>query len=113
VDTGVIPAASKHQEALARSVAAAAAANVPVAAQRKALESYASDLNDCVSKRAALEALLAEVRKGHPEASVHARGLVDRVRPAMAALRAAADRLESQTDAALWPFPTYHQMLFM
>jgi glutamine synthetase type III len=30
----------------------------------------------------------------------------------MAALRAVADRLEGRTDAALWPFPTYHQMLF-
>ncbi len=30
----------------------------------------------------------------------------------MAALRAACDAVESHTDAALWPFPTYHQMLF-
>ncbi len=112
VDTGVLPAVAKHQELLARSVAAAAAANVDVAAQRKALGAYAADVNDLLAKRAALEAAQAEVRKGHPEAAVHARGLVDVVRPAMAALRAAADRLESETDAALWPFPTYHQMLF-
>jgi glutamine synthetase type III len=30
----------------------------------------------------------------------------------MAALRQAADALEIRTDATLWPYPTYTQMLF-
>ena len=38
--------------------------------------------------------------------------LADRVVPAMARLREACDALERRTDAALWPFPTYHQLLF-
>ena len=32
--------------------------------------------------------------------------------PDMAAVRAAADRLEDLTDAACWPFPTYEELLF-
>ena len=46
------------------------------------------------------------------EIEKRARTLVDKVRPAANALRVVCDRLESTTAAALWPFPTYHQMLF-
>jgi len=37
----------------------------------------------------------------------------DKVIPAMHALRATADELETMVDADLWPIPTYAQMLFM
>ncbi len=112
IDTGVIPAVLKHQEHMARSVAATVAAGLKVPAQSKALSEYADGVSELLTKRQALETTLDAVRKGHPEAPVHARGLVDKVRPAMVALRAISDRLEAHTDAALWPFPTYHQMLF-
>ncbi len=114
VDTGIVPAAAKQQEAYARSVAAAAGAGAgaDVSVQKKALSAYAADLGELHEKRAALSDALESVRKGHPDAAVHARGLCDKVRPAMVALRAVADRLEAKSDAALWPFPTYHQMLF-
>ncbi len=112
IDTGVIPAVMKHQERLAKSVTAAVAAGLKVPAQTKALSDYADGVSELLTKRAALDAALEAVKKGHPEAPVHARGIVDKVRPAMGALRAVADRLEAHTDSALWPFPTYHQMLF-
>jgi glutamine synthetase len=112
VDTGVLPAAWKHQEGLARSVAAAKAAGVVVTAQRKALVEYAASVKDCLARRDALEAALAAARKGHPAPERHARLVADQVRPAMAALRETCDAIEATTDAALWPFPTYHQMLF-
>ena len=112
VDTGVLPAAWKHQEALARSVSATKAAGVPVVAQKKELTDYAAAVKECLARRDALEAALAQVRRLHPEPDRHARLLADKVRPSMVALRAACDRLEAATDAALWPFPTYHQMLF-
>jgi glutamine synthetase len=114
VDTGVLPAAWTQQEAYARSVAAAAAGGAKVAGQKKALASYAATIEEVLVRRAALEAALAAVHRGaHGDAGKHARGLCDEVRPAMAALRAACDRIEATTDAALWPYPTYHQMLFM
>jgi len=37
----------------------------------------------------------------------------DKVIPAMRALRATADELETMVDADLWPIPTYADMLFM
>ena len=92
--------------------AATLAAGVKAPAQTKALTAYADDVSELLTRRATLETTLEAVRKGHPEAPVHARGLVDKVRPAMGALRAVSDRLEAHTDSALWPFPTYHQMLF-
>ena len=36
----------------------------------------------------------------------------DKVIPAMTALRSAADQLEPLVDKALWPFPTYSDLLF-
>ncbi len=41
-----------------------------------------------------------------------ARYMHDLVLPAMAALRASADRLECITDRSFWPFPTYDELLF-
>src|SRR5205814_10361592 len=112
VDTGVLPAATKHQEHLARSVAAAEAAGLKVHAQKKALAAYASDVDDLLTARKALDTALAASRKHHHDPAAHARAISDGLRPALGALRTVADRLESSTDAALWPFPTYHQMLF-
>jgi glutamine synthetase len=123
VDTGVLPAAFAHQEALARSVSEARRAGVVVAPQKKALDRYAADLKDCLARRAALSAAVASLDApargraghgpaGHGDPTKRARLLVDKVRPAASALRAACDRLESTTAAGLWPFPTYHQMLF-
>jgi glutamine synthetase len=112
VDTGVLPAAVRHQEALARSIAAAEAAGVKVPAQQKALAAYAADVGELIAARKALDAALAATRKQHHDAPEHARAVCDRLRPALSAVRAVADRLETTTDAALWPFPTYHQLLF-
>src|SRR5262249_2590971 len=104
--------ASRQQEALARSVAAAQTAGAKTPTQSKALAEYAAAIEDCLNKRAALDAALAKARKSHADAAAHARSICDDVRPARAALGGAADLLESKTDAALWPFPTYHQLLF-
>jgi glutamine synthetase len=111
-DTGILPAVLKQQEAMARSVAAARAADLDVGAQAKALAAYADGVTALIAKRNALESVQAAVRKAHGSVPDHARACADRLRPAMAALREAADDLEARTDAALWPFPTYTQMLF-
>jgi glutamine synthetase len=37
----------------------------------------------------------------------------DAIVPAMQALRATADALETIVDAELWPVPTYAEMLFV
>jgi glutamine synthetase len=112
VDTGVLPAASKQQEALARSVSAAQAAGVKAPAQSKAFADYAALIETAIGKRTALDAAIAKSKKAHGDVPAQARSICDDVRPAMAALRAACDAIEARTDAALWPYPTYHQLLF-
>jgi glutamine synthetase len=111
-DTGILPAVVKQQEAMARSVAAARAAGLGITAQEKALEAYAAGVESVLAKRNALEAAQAAIHKAHGPVAEHARAVADKLRPAMAALRQAADALETRTDASLWPFPTYTQMLF-
>ena len=58
---------------------------------------------------------LADTLSGRPETDLPAdaaRYMHDSVLPAMAALRASADRLECITDRSCWPFPTYDELLF-
>ena len=58
---------------------------------------------------------LAEALSVRPETDIPldaARYMHDCVLPAMAALRASADRLECITDRSCWPFPTYDELLF-
>ena len=56
------------------------------------------------------DALNRKPDAGSPEES--AAYMHDTVLPAMAALRGIADYLESITDRAAWPFPTYDELLF-
>jgi glutamine synthetase len=58
-----------------------------------------------------VRAALADV-PGDEHDLEQARYLADTLRPAMDQLREACDALERRTDGTLWPFPTYHQMLF-
>jgi glutamine synthetase len=102
----------KQQESLARSVAAAREAGLEVTAQEKSLKAYAEGVEAVIAKRNALEAAQAAISKSHAPIPEHARAVADKLRPAMAALRQAADALEIRTDATLWPYPTYTQMLF-
>ena len=43
----------------------------------------------------------------------HAKYMHDTIIPGMAAVRAAADKLEAMVAADLWPLPTYQEMLFI
>ena len=59
-----------------------------------------------------LEALLEELDGVHDEARA-ARRLADEVRPLMAKVRGAADRLERLVDDEIWSLPKYREMLFV
>ena len=43
----------------------------------------------------------------------HAQQIKREVKPAMERVRAAADTLESNVAADLWPLPTYRELLFL
>ena len=107
--TLVLPAAVRHQTEVAQNVAALKAAGVeadieplqavsaPIAALRTALTTLKEALTD---------------EGGHSalEEATHAR---DELLPAMAAVRAAADKLEGIVADDLWPLPTYQEMLYI
>jgi glutamine synthetase len=67
---------------------------------------YVNDL------RARLTELKAARHAAH-EADDEARAMLEGVRPAMSAVRAACDALEGVVPADLWPLPTYREMLFV
>jgi glutamine synthetase len=107
--TLVLPAAVRHQTEVAQNVAALKAAGVeadieplravsaPIAALRVALG-------------ALKDALDADDEESALEEATHAR---DSLLPAMAAVRAAADKLEGIVADDLWPLPTYQEMLYI
>jgi glutamine synthetase len=43
----------------------------------------------------------------------HARHIKEKVRPAMAEVRALADQFETMIPADLWPLPTYRELLML
>jgi glutamine synthetase len=109
--TGVLPAAFRQQKELADSVAAAAAQGVDVATQKEHLASYARAVSACLQAVHGVREVLTEGH--HADPSAHARHLADHLLPAMRTLREACDMLERRTEESAWPFPTYHQLLFM
>ena len=106
----ILPAAYRHQEQLANTVAAVKAAGATAKETKRALDEICA-LTDrakvCVDR---LHALL-EHEGG--DAEKHARYFRDKVIPAMNALRDVGDSMENAVPQSLWPLPTYREMLFV
>ena len=106
--TVILPAALRYQTELASNVATMKAAGV---------EPSTALLEDVSATVAELVSALADLKKGVEEHSAtsamdeaaHMQGLL----PAMEAVRAAADSLESVVADDLWPLPTYQEMLYI
>ncbi len=110
-NTVILPAALRYQTELATNVASLKAAGVEV---------------DTIDARRGVAATIAELRAGIAALRVgarpRARRRVDReeaehaadgLLPAMDAVRAAADDLETLVADDLWPLATYQEMLFI
>jgi len=64
--------------------------------------------------QARIEALRAAIAQaGDGQLAAHARHCRQQVMPAMDAVRAVADQLESIVPDEFWPLPTYQEMLFI
>jgi glutamine synthetase len=106
--TVILPAALRYQTELASNVATMKAAGV---------EPSTALLEDVSTTVADLVSALADLKKGIEDHSAtsamdeaaHMQGLL----PAMDAVRAAADSLESVVADDLWPLPTYQEMLYI
>ncbi|MFC1652201.1 glutamine synthetase III [Planctomycetota bacterium] len=108
----ILPACCEYAGRLGGNVAAISSAGVNADTQVVMLEKVASLITD-------LQSSIAELEVAHGKAVViakvdkQARAYRDSVIPAMNAVRAAADELETIVDADLWPIPTYAEMLFI
>jgi glutamine synthetase len=107
--TTVLPAAIRYQTELASNVAALKAAGVD--ADLSTLLAVSAPINEL---RAGLATLADAIAHEHDEdALVTATSIRDVVLPAMNAVRAAADTLETLVADDLWPLPTYQEMLYI
>ncbi len=108
----ILPAAMEFAGLVADSMNTVSDAGASCAAQKKLLTKVTGlidRLND------GLDALADVIVKTKAITSIEkkADAYKDKVVPAMAEVRAAADELETLVDADMWPLPTYAQMLFV
>ena len=108
----ILPACIEFSSVLGNAVGAVSSAGVEAAPQKELLErvcgliaAMRNDISE-LEKTAARAKTLTDTAK---QAGLYR----DEVIPAMQALRATADELETIVDADLWPIPTYAEMLFV
>jgi glutamine synthetase len=108
----IIPAIIKYSADVAGSInqVKAASSKADAGAQEKLLVELTDTLNRFSQGMEELEKALAN--ESHGDTLKHAQYYRDVVFAAMAKLRAEGDKLESMSDAAIWPFPTYADLLF-
>jgi glutamine synthetase len=107
--TTILPAAVRYQTELAANVAALKAAGVD--ADTDLLTAVTGPIGELKTALGILkDALAADAGHEAIDEATHAK---NSLLPAMSAVRAAADTLESLIADDLWPLPTYQEMLFM
>lgn len=107
--TTILPAAIRYQTEVAQNVAALKAAGIePSVSLLQSISAPISELSDALST---LKAALAD--HSADSALAEAQHAQSALLPAMQAVRAAADTLESVVADDLWPLPTYQEMLYI
>ncbi|QZT61159.1 glutamine synthetase III [Mycolicibacterium austroafricanum] len=107
--TVILPAAIRYQTELAQNVATLKAAGMD--ADTTLLQSVSAPIAELTTTLGALKAALS----GHSGATAldEATHAQQALLPAMEAVRAAADTLETVVADDLWPLPTYQEMLYI
>ncbi|SDH33164.1 glutamine synthetase III [Pseudonocardia oroxyli] len=107
--TQILPAAVRYQTELAQNAATLKAAGID-----PDLGALTEVTEQVAALRSALATLKAELADDSAESTVaEAEHAGEKLLPAMAAVRAAADALEGMVADDLWPLPTYQEMLFI
>jgi glutamine synthetase len=112
--TALLPAAITYQKHVADTINSTRAASpkADVGEEEKLL----IDVSSAIGR---MRAALTQLKSAHehleekPDAVAQALHSRDQILPAMADLRAHADRLEGLVDDSLWPLPKYHELLFL
>ncbi|MEO8089605.1 MAG: glutamine synthetase III [Gemmatimonadales bacterium] len=106
----ILPAALRHQQRLAETVASTKAAGVECADTTAALRSFV----DLVTKLRNTTAAVEQASAHHDADPIKHAGQISReLKPVMAELRTVVDTLENLVAADLWPLPTYRDLLFL
>jgi glutamine synthetase len=112
--TMILPAAVRHQQQVAASIAAAKAAGAgPLAQQERALKTTVTRIEAAQSAVEDLQRAFDAAEQGHNGPRDHATVFRNTVVPAIAKLRESCDALEQIVDDELWPLPKYREMLFV
>ncbi len=113
-NTIILPAAIEYQMKVAASIAQVKAAlpSIELAPQEKLLKDLSEKINRLKLSLENLAAINYEVDEAE-DALSHARFYQEKVIPAMAAVRQAADELEVMVEDALWPLPKFREMLYI
>ena len=107
----IFPASSAYAGSLARDAAALAAVGAVSAPQEKRAKRIAELSAELYDETAKLEAVLTEAQ-GTEDVLTQAKAYLERVRPAMDAVRSRADALEKLVAKEAWQFPGYEELLF-
>ena len=105
----ILPSCLSFSSELAESVQRKEAIGIPAYADRSLCMSVSTLCEELKQKIDELDECVASSPKDTLEASIHA---ADKIIPAMESARKVSDSLETITDKALWPIPTYSDILF-
>ena len=107
--TLVLPAAIRYQTELATNLGALKSAGFE--GDSSSLEAISVPLGELRTALATLRSALADDSGSSPlEEATHAKEVL---LPAMTAVRAASDAIETLVADDLWPLPTYQEMLYV
>jgi glutamine synthetase len=106
----ILPAAFEYQKQVGESVAAARAGGVPSKEGKKVLAQIVK-LTDAF--RVQTEKLATALDHTSTSSEKHAKYMRDVIVPGMVKLRDLGDQIEVVVPHAVWPLPTYREMLFV
>jgi len=106
----ILPAALEYQMHIGQSVAAVRAGGGRSAQGKKLLGAYTKLVDKFKGQT---DVLTKALDHSGGSAEKHAKYMRDKVVPAMAKLRDIGDEIEVLTPHAIWPLPTYREMLFV
>ncbi len=110
----VLPAALRHQEQVAKSVAAARDAGVKdLGRQDQHLRVLSARVESLLHGIDELQRVFEHAEKHAGALAEHAAQYRDGVVPAVQRVREAVDALEVMVDDELWPLPKYRELLFV
>ena len=109
--TGILPAAYAQQATMADAYAKVSSCGIKADVQREELGVYTGMIEETLTAIDGVRQALKNAPDEHagPE---KAEFQISTLRPAMGRLRTVCDALERRTDEELWPFPSYHALLF-